>query len=128
MLDRIGRLDSIRALRGEFPVMALLGARQVGQATLATRLAQERADATRFDLEDPMAQERIRDPMLALRDLLGLVEIDEIQRAPEIVAVLRVLANRALTARDHSGCTSDDSPECQPSGADTFAGPWPITC
>jgi predicted AAA+ superfamily ATPase len=100
VLDRNWHSDSIRALLGEFPVVALLGARQVGKTTLALSLAQERGEVTRFDLEDPMARERLRDPMLALRELRGLVVIDEIQRAPEIFGVLRVLADRTpLPAR-----------------------------
>ncbi len=42
-----------------------------------------------FDLEDPADLARLQDPMLALRDLRGLVAIDEIQRMPDIFTVLR---------------------------------------
>jgi predicted AAA+ superfamily ATPase len=53
-----------------------------------------------FDLEDPADLARLQDPMLALRDLRGLVAIDEIQRMPGIFTVLRVLADRpGLPAR-----------------------------
>jgi|GEM_PF-3802074 len=47
-----------------------------------------------FDLEDPVSLARLREPMTALGGLQGLVVIDEIQRAPHLFQVLRVLADR----------------------------------
>lgn len=47
-----------------------------------------------FDLEDPLSQASLDQPMTTLQDLTGLVVIDEIQRRPEIFSVLRVLADR----------------------------------
>ena len=47
-----------------------------------------------FDLENPEDQARLAEPMLALKNLKGLVVIDEIQRHPGIFDVLRVLADR----------------------------------
>lgn len=94
MLRRRHHLEALRGLLREFPVVALLGARQVGKTTLARQLTGEPDGVTRFDLEDPIDRERLRDPMLALRDLTGLVVIDEIQHAPETFPVLRVLADR----------------------------------
>lgn len=49
---------------------------------------------TRFDLEDPTDLARLQDPKLALQDLSGIVVIDEIQRAPGLFEVLRVLTDR----------------------------------
>jgi predicted AAA+ superfamily ATPase len=95
MLTRSRHLSALRTLLAEFPVVALLGARQVGKTTLAHQLAEaDGGRVTVFDLEDPTDAERLRDPMLALRDLRGLVVIDEIQRAPGTFTVLRVLADR----------------------------------
>lgn len=48
----------------------------------------------RFDLEDPRDLARLREPMTALEGLRGLAVIDEIQRAPDLFPVLRVLADR----------------------------------
>jgi hypothetical protein len=47
-----------------------------------------------FDLEDPLSLARLDEPMTALRNLTGLVVIDEIQRRPDLFPILRVLADR----------------------------------
>jgi predicted AAA+ superfamily ATPase len=47
-----------------------------------------------FDLEDPLSLARLDEPMTALKDLKGLVVIDEVQLRPELFPVLRVLADR----------------------------------
>ncbi len=53
-----------------------------------------------FDLEDLTSLSRLEAPMTALRNLHGLVVIDEIQRRPDLFPVLRVLCDRdTLPAR-----------------------------
>lgn len=47
-----------------------------------------------FDLDDPIHQHRLESPVLALRDLRGLVVIDEVQKAPKLFDLLRVLVDR----------------------------------
>ena len=47
-----------------------------------------------LDLEDPISLARLDEPMTALRDLRGLVVIDEVQRRPALFPVLRVLVDR----------------------------------
>jgi predicted AAA+ superfamily ATPase len=77
------------------PVVAILGARQIGKTTLAGQIAEAYARTVhRFDLEDPADLARLEDPRLALTGLKGLVVLDEIQRRPELFPVLRVLADR----------------------------------
>jgi uncharacterized protein len=78
------------------PVVALLGPRQCGKTTLARMYAQtlENEPVTRFDLEDPTDLAALAEPKLALQDLVGLVVIDEIQRAPDLFPLLRVLVDR----------------------------------
>lgn len=95
MIDRSQHLQVLQRLLARFPVVGLLGARQVGKTTLAKALAVAGGvSVTRFDLEDPAAIARLADPMLALGDLKGLVILDEIQHRPELFSSLRVLADR----------------------------------
>jgi len=82
------------ALR-RWPVVAILGPRQVGKTTLARTITERRgATHTTFDLEDPRDMRRLDDASTALRELSGLVVIDEVQRRPELFPLLRVLADR----------------------------------
>jgi len=78
------------------PVVAILGPRQCGKTTLARAYAREYGDkrVTVFDLEDPTDVALLDHPRLALQDLEGLVIIDEVQRAPALFEVLRVLVDR----------------------------------
>lgn len=95
MIARELHRTQIQALLKRFPVVAILGARQVGKTTLAADVvAHGSAKVTHFDLEDPADLARLGDPMLALRALRGLIVIDEIQRRPDLFSVLRVLADR----------------------------------
>lgn len=98
MIDRPTHLNKLRELLATFPIVGLLGARQVGKTTLARQLSTSfKGSVTRFDLEDPRALARLTDPMLALQDLEGLVILDEIQHRPELFGTLRVLADRRPT-------------------------------
>ena len=97
MMDIVRKheLSRVRLLLGEFPVVALLGARQVGKTTLARQLAAAYSEPVAwFDLEDPADLARLDDPGLELRPLDGLVVLDEIHRLPDIFQLLRVLADR----------------------------------
>lgn len=95
MIDRQRHRTALSNLLDQFPVVGLLGARQVGKTTLARRLV-ERWDGpvTLFDLEDPTDRVRLEDPKLALEPLGGLVVIDEVQHAPDLFPLLRVLVDR----------------------------------
>src|SRR6185295_15061906 len=95
LLERKRHQEVLQGLLERHPVVAILGARQVGKTTLAQQLA-ARYDGpvAFFDLEDPTDLARLAEPMLALRDLRGLVIVDEVQRRPDLFTVLRVLADR----------------------------------
>lgn len=98
MIDRDRHLKQIALGLRQFPVVALLGPRQVGKTTLARQLAAQWDGPTHhFDLEDPDDQARLSDPAFVLRPLTGLVVLDEIQIRPELFGLLRVLADRADT-------------------------------
>lgn len=75
------------------PIVALLGARQVGKTTLAREFISFDS-ANYLDLEDPFVTDLMENPMTALQGLKGLVVIDEAQRQPKIFPALRVLADR----------------------------------
>lgn len=94
-VTRERHLRRVELLLNEFPVVALLGARQVGKSTLARQLVASRPGPSAwFDLENPVDLTRLADPGLELRPLRGLVVLDEIQRLPEVFPLLRVLADR----------------------------------
>ena len=74
----------------QFPAVVLLGPRQAGKTTLALAEAERRGDAFYLDLELPSAQRQMDDPEAFLLAHQGrLVVLDEVQRLPELFAVLR---------------------------------------
>lgn len=76
------------------PVVALIGARQVGKTTIARRIAADRSPAHYFDLERPADLARLSEAELSLGPLSGLVILDEIQRRPDLFPVLRGMVDR----------------------------------
>lgn len=118
---RTDALKRLRLLLREYPVVALLGARQVGKTTLARQLAAKRATTIWFDLEDPADLARLDDPGLELRPLKGLVVLDEIHRLPDIFPLLRVLADRPGTPARFLVLGSA-SPELLRQTSETLAG------
>ncbi|MCC7112407.1 MAG: ATP-binding protein [Deltaproteobacteria bacterium] len=94
MIARDAYLAQARRLLRQFPVVGILGARQVGKTTLARQVAAAHSGpVAHYDLEDPDQLARLADPMLELRSRRGLIILDEIQRRPELFPALRVLAD-----------------------------------
>src|SRR5258706_8057307 len=93
MMVRNHYLATIRERLANFPVVSVLGPRQVGKTARARKIAPEQPSHF-FDLEDVDALARLAEPKLALERLEGLVVLDEVQRKPELFALLRVLADR----------------------------------
>jgi predicted AAA+ superfamily ATPase len=89
--DRL--LQALRAALDRRPVVVLTGPRQCGKTTLARQLLEPQA-STYLDLEDPRARALLEEPLTTLDPLTGLVVIDEVQRAPDLFPLLRVLADR----------------------------------
>lgn len=85
--------DALRAALARRPVVVLTGPRQCGKTTLARQIL-DPAASTYFDLEDPRTRAIFEQPMTALEPLTGLVVVDEVQRAPDLFPLLRVLADR----------------------------------
>ena len=93
MIQRPSLREAIREALARSPAVALVGPRQVGKTTLARTFVAGDSPLW-FDLEDPRVEAQLAEPMVALADLRGLVVIDEVQHAPDLFKVLRVLIDR----------------------------------
>src|SRR5688572_18373789 len=121
-LARSAHLEWVKRLLRQSPVVAILGARQVGKSTLARELAAAHKGAVHFfDLEDARDIARLESPMLALESLRGLVVLDEIQLRPGLFPALRVLADRPRTPARFLVLGSA-SPKLLRQGSETLAG------
>ena len=93
MIKRNKLIEQVKEAFAHGRIVALLGPRQCGKTTLARCFLNPESPAY-FDLEDPGSLARLSEPMDMLSRMKGTVVIDEIQRAPELFPVLRVLADR----------------------------------
>jgi len=96
----------VRALLRRFPVVALLGPRQVGKTTLALALRRAAgAAATRYlDLESPADRAKLADAEAYLDAQRGrLVILDEVHRTPALFEVLRSVVDRRRAAGERTG-------------------------
>lgn len=101
MLHRPTLVARVERALSRSRAVALLGTRQVGKTTLGRSRVHAELAAGRpahwLDLEDPVVRAQLAEPLTTLQALRGLVAIDEVQRAPEIFPVLRVLIDRDET-------------------------------
>lgn len=83
----------LREALSHMPIVVLTGARQTGKSTLADMTAPK--DAASFTLDDPTTLAACQDdPLGFLRAHSGrLLVIDEVQRAPELIIPLKMLAD-----------------------------------
>lgn len=95
MIKRHQNLVLQAALR-KFPVVGLLGPRQVGKTTLAKSIGhQQKNRSVYLDLELPSDVTKLTDAELYLSRLSDrLVILDEIQRMPSLFPLLRALVDR----------------------------------
>ncbi len=105
-----------------FPVVGLVGSRQVGKTTLARAVARRFGESVYLDLERPSDAARLADPELYLEAReKHLVVIDEIQRNPALFPVLRSL----IDARRKNGrflILGSASPALSRQAAESLAG------
>jgi len=84
-------VDKLREGLENFPVVAVLGARQVGKTTLARKITQEWGDAVFLDLEDNRDLAKLDDPWeFFTHNHQRLICLDEVQHRPEIFSQIRV--------------------------------------
>lgn len=98
------RIESVvRDRLGHFPAVALLGPRQVGKTTLALEVAKGRKSVY-LDLESPLDRDKLADATFYLSAHEDdLVILDEVQRVPDLFAVLRGLIDQGRRRGKRSG-------------------------
>lgn len=94
MIRRIIQEKVLNSLKN-FPVAGILGPRQVGKTTLAKEIQKEIQSSLYLDLELPSDYNKFNEPELFLAEQKNnLVIIDEIQRKPDLFAVIRALVDK----------------------------------
>ena len=78
-----------------FPIVGILGSRQVGKTTLAKVIQKRFPESIYIDLELPSDANKLQEPELYLRQFEEkLVILDEIQRMPKLFPILRSLVDQ----------------------------------
>ena len=110
-----------------FPVVAILGPRQVGKTTLAFQIKEMlKKPAVYLDLELPQDRAKFAEPQLYLEQYTGkLLILDEIQRVPELFPVMRGLIDQRRRKGEKSGhylILGSVSPELLNQSSESLAG------
>lgn len=107
-------------LLSSFPVLAILGARQVGKTWLSKTLA---PDFKYFDLEKTSDFDHItHDPELFLKQYPEHIILDEAQLAPDLFPLLRSVIDDNRKQKGRFIITGSSSPELIKSISETLAG------
>ncbi len=86
----------ILELLDQFPVVGIVGSRQVGKTTLAKELAEKTSKPTIYlDLENPDDLAKLQQPTLFLKNYESYcVIIDEVQRMPNLFPIMRSMVDQ----------------------------------
>jgi predicted AAA+ superfamily ATPase len=105
-----------------YPVVALMGARQVGKSTLCKKIAKSRGlQYCTLDDRDRRTQ-ALDDPEGLLADLGGDgVAIDEVQRAPELLIAIKAVVDRENSAGQYL-LTGSNQPRVRGAVSDSLQG------
>lgn len=114
---------SIAQALGDFPVVGLLGPRQVGKTTLAKMIADTfESKVVYLDLERLSDAQKLANPELYLEGVAdALVILDEVQRQPELFPLLRSLVD-ARTRNGQFLILGSASPDLKRQAAESLAG------
>ena len=86
-------MPTVRELSAQFPAVLVCGARQVGKTTLLRNAAEKGRTFVSLDDPDMRALAR-RDPALFLQSYPPPLIIDEIQYAPELLPIVKMVIDR----------------------------------
>ena len=121
-VPRPALLHQVSLRLAESPVTVLLGARQTGKTTLARMVAREHPEVRFFDLEVATDRAALSTaPERVLGGASGLVVLDEVQRMPSLLEVLRPLADRPGSPARFL-LLGSTSPELVRGASETLAG------
>ncbi len=110
----------IESLLEQFPVVAIIGARQVGKTTLAKQL---RSNWRYIDLQKPSDQDLILpDPEIFFKNYPDSVILDEAQTHPILFAVLRGIIDENRNVKGRFIITGSSSPELLKHLSESLAG------
>lgn len=95
MIKRELQNNILKSLK-HFPVVGILGSRQVGKTTLAREITKKnKSKVVYLDLELPSDLNKLKEPELYLNQFLdSLVIIDEIQKMPVLFPLIRSLVDK----------------------------------
>ena len=103
MISRPTLEKTLRRALSRAPVVALIGARQVGKTTLARHIASEINGTLYFDLERIADRRKLEDADAFLRSQVGhLTVLDAVQYAPELFVELRSIIDVRREAGERS--------------------------
>ena len=107
-------------LKNNFPILAIIGARQVGKTTLAKTIA---PDFAYFDLEKPSHYDQItHDPEFFFTRYPQTVILDEAQEFPQLFNILRGVIDEKRTQMGRFIITGSSSMELLSHISETLAG------
>ncbi len=86
LLERKYDLEEIKARIKNYQITAIIGPRQSGKTTIAKMLNPTRI----FDLENHVDLIALENPLLQFSNIKGLIDIDRIQRKPDLFFLLRL--------------------------------------
>jgi len=105
----------------DVPVIAIIGARQVGKSTLAKQLLKNSEEVIYLDLETKIDKQLLEEPYdFFLRNRSKIICIDEIQLLPEIFSEIRSFVDNNAEAKFL--VLGSSSPELLRQSAETLAG------